>query len=327
MTLATKAVRDGDHWVLNGAKDAIANAPIAKLIAVEAQDRQGPGAVPGAARHAGPHRHRAARAALVSRLLRTAFAEGRPPAGGSPARPRRRRRPRPRRPARPGAQPRHRPRRHEAALEYAQLRVQGGRRIVEHQAIGTKLAECALRLDIVRNTIWRAAWASDHPGAFADRSLPDLPLTTMAKVFTAETIYRVAKDAAECFGAMGVMRDMPLQKYIHDAMICLHTGDGNSDDKLRIAEALVGASPHARRCSLRNKGTHHGLFTQQRAAQLADDRAQVRQRGDQADHARPRRGARRARHLRLGHRREGQQARLPHAWRCRRNTAAKAPTT
>ena len=58
-------------------------------------------------------------------------------------------------------------------------------------------------------------------------------------MFTAETIYRVAKDAAECFGAMGVMRDMPLQKYIHDAMICLHTGDGNSDDKLRIAEALV----------------------------------------------------------------------------------------
>jgi butyryl-CoA dehydrogenase len=84
----------------------------------------------------------------------------------------------------------------EAALEYAQLRVQGGRRIVEHQAIGTKLAECALRLDMVRNAIWRAAWASDHPTAFADRSLPDLPLTTMAKVFTAETVYRVAKDAA-----------------------------------------------------------------------------------------------------------------------------------
>jgi hypothetical protein len=33
---------------------------------------------------------------------------------------------------------------------------------------------------------------------------------------------------------------MPLQKYIHDAMICLHAGDGNSDDKLRIAEALIG---------------------------------------------------------------------------------------
>ena len=38
---------------------------------------------------------------------------------------------------------------------------------------------------------------------------------------------------------MGVMRDMPLQKYIHDALICLHTGDGNADYKLRIAEVLA----------------------------------------------------------------------------------------
>ena len=67
---------------------------------------------------------------------------------------------------------------YEAALDYAQLRVQGGRRIVEHQAIGTKLAEIAIRLEVARNAIWRAAWASDHPEAFADRSLPDLPLTT-----------------------------------------------------------------------------------------------------------------------------------------------------
>ena len=52
-------------------------------------------------------------------------------------------------------------------------------------------------------------------------------------------MHRVAKDAAECFGAMGVMRDMPLQKYIHDALICLHTGDGNADARLRIAEALA----------------------------------------------------------------------------------------
>ena len=59
-------------------------------------------------------------------------------------------------------------------------------------------------------------------------------------MFASEAIYRAAKDAAECFGAMGVMRDMPLQKYMHDALICLHSGDGNSDAKLRIAEALAG---------------------------------------------------------------------------------------
>jgi len=36
------------------------------------------------------------------------------------------------------------------------------------------------------------------------------------------------------------MRDMPLQKYIHDALISLHSGNGNNDTKLQIAEALAG---------------------------------------------------------------------------------------
>ncbi len=128
---------------------------------------------------------------------------------------------------------------YEAALDYAQLRTQGGRPIIEHQAIGAKLAEIAIRLEVARTAIWQAAWASDHPDAFADRSLPDLPLTTIAAVFASEAIYRAAKDAAECFGAMGVMRDMPLQKYVHDALVCLHSGAGNADAKLRIAEALA----------------------------------------------------------------------------------------
>lgn len=129
---------------------------------------------------------------------------------------------------------------YEAALEYAQLRVQGGRRIIEHQAIGTKLAEIAISLEVARNAVWQAAYASDHPDAVADRSLPNLPLQLIAKVFTSGVVYRAAKDAAEVFGAMGVMRDMPLQKYVHDALVCLHSGDGNSDAKLQIAEALAG---------------------------------------------------------------------------------------
>jgi hypothetical protein len=33
---------------------------------------------------------------------------------------------------------------------------------------------------------------------------------------------------------------MPLQKYIHDARVCQHSGDGNTDAKLRIAEELAG---------------------------------------------------------------------------------------
>ncbi len=127
---------------------------------------------------------------------------------------------------------------YEAAIAYAPIRVQGVRPLAEHQAIASKLAGVAIKLEVARASIWQAAWASDHPEAYADRSLSDLPLQTITQVFTGEMMLEAAKDAAEVFGAMGVMRDMPLQKYVHDARVCLHTGDGASDAKLRIAEAI-----------------------------------------------------------------------------------------
>jgi alkylation response protein AidB-like acyl-CoA dehydrogenase len=129
---------------------------------------------------------------------------------------------------------------YEAAVDYAHLRVQGGRPLIEHQAIGEKLAGIAIRIEVARGAVWQAAWAADHPAAVADRSLPDLPLSSIAQVFTSEAMVKATKDAAEIFGAMGVMRDMPLQKYIHDARVCLHSGDGNTEARLRLAEVIAG---------------------------------------------------------------------------------------
>jgi alkylation response protein AidB-like acyl-CoA dehydrogenase len=126
---------------------------------------------------------------------------------------------------------------YEAALEYARLRVQGGRRIIEHQAIGTLLAEMAIRIELARNIVWKAAWAADHPDEYA--SISDLPLQTVAEAYTSEAMHHVALLAAECFGAMGVMKDMPLQKYVHDTLAFLHAGTSNSTAKLRIAEAIA----------------------------------------------------------------------------------------
>jgi alkylation response protein AidB-like acyl-CoA dehydrogenase len=129
---------------------------------------------------------------------------------------------------------------YEMAVDYAQLRVQGGRPLVQHQSIGTRLADIAIQLEVARGTVWQAAWAADHAEAFADRSLTDLPLATIAQVFATEAMVKAAKESAEIFGAMGVMRDMPLQKYIHDARVCMHSGDGNTEARLRIAEAIAG---------------------------------------------------------------------------------------
>jgi alkylation response protein AidB-like acyl-CoA dehydrogenase len=128
----------------------------------------------------------------------------------------------------------------EAALDYAGMRIQGGRRIVEHQAIGAKLADVVISLETVRHAIWQAAWAADNPDADPNGNFAPLPRAKISQVVTAERIYRATKDSAECFGAMGVMRDMPLQKYIHVSRVFLHTGDGAADTRLRIAESLAG---------------------------------------------------------------------------------------
>jgi alkylation response protein AidB-like acyl-CoA dehydrogenase len=238
----TTAVRSGNDWIVNGVKDCVANAPVAKLLAVQVAIGQGaagtllvPRDTPGLGVKETSARERWCHGAsgavtfrdcrvpaenLLTAELAIASGRGSPHAQalnlgiGRAA--------------------------YEAALDYAQLRVQGGRRIIEHQAIGTKLAEVAIRLEVARAAIWQAAWACDHPDAVADRSLTDLPLTLMSGAFASEAIYHATKDAAECFGAMGVMKDMPLQKHVHDALICLHSGAGNSEAKLRIAEALAG---------------------------------------------------------------------------------------
>jgi alkylation response protein AidB-like acyl-CoA dehydrogenase len=130
----------------------------------------------------------------------------------------------------------------DAAIDYTKLRVQGGRRIVEHQAIGGILADCAIKLEAARNMVWKAAWALDHPELSASVGMSGSNLHQMAKVFTSEAVHDVSLQAAECFGAMGIMLDMPLAKYVRDARIFLHCGRSNPVGRFRIAEMLAGFS-------------------------------------------------------------------------------------
>ncbi len=246
--LKTAAVKANDGgWVVNGTKDCVANAPVAGLFAVEVQiagrpttnvllvPADAPGVTVQAHENAWQH----------GSCGSVTFKDCRVPADnllGDDAAPLLTGTAAPGR-GNPLAQALNigvGRAAYETALDYAHLRVQGARPLIEHQAIANKLAEIAIKLEIARAAVWQAAWVSDHPEAVADRSLPDLPLTTMAQVFTGETMLKAVKDAAEIFGAMGVMRDMPLQKYVHDARVCLHSGDGATDAKLRIAEELAG---------------------------------------------------------------------------------------
>jgi len=246
-TLRTTAVKSGSDFVISGVKDCVANAPLAGLFAVltNIPGRNEPGVLLVSAKtpgvsvkvHEDAWQHGSCGAVTfedckvpAGNLLgddAAALLTGRDtPGRGSPlfqalnlgigraA--------------------------YETALDYAHIRIQGGRPLIQHQAIATKLADIAINLEVARAAVWQAAWASDHPAAYADRSVADLPLQTIAQVFASEVVMKAAKDSAEIFGAMGVMRDMPLQKYIRDARVCQHAGEGNSDARLRIAEVIAG---------------------------------------------------------------------------------------
>jgi alkylation response protein AidB-like acyl-CoA dehydrogenase len=126
---------------------------------------------------------------------------------------------------------------YESAVDYARIRVQGGRPIIEHQAIGNILAEIAIRLETSRNLVWKAAYAADHPDEYA--AISNLPLQSMAKAYVSHAVHEASLLAAECFGAMGVMKDMPQPHYVHNALVFVHSDTSNSTAKLRVAEAIA----------------------------------------------------------------------------------------
>lgn len=129
---------------------------------------------------------------------------------------------------------------YDAALAHAQLKVQGARRIVEHEGVGILFAEMLVRLEAARNMLWQTAWVLDHPQAVGERSVPDLPLVALTGVFVAEASHEVAVRASEVFGAMGILRDMPLFQFVHDTQVFLHAGRGVTAAKLGIVEAIDG---------------------------------------------------------------------------------------
>lgn len=131
---------------------------------------------------------------------------------------------------------------YEAAVDYAKMRWQGGRHIVGHQAIGMKLADVAIQIEAARGLAWKAAFVADHPEVVQTRSVNDLPWHAVARGFAAENLHRATLEATECFGAMGVMRDMPLQKYVHDTLVLRHSMDADLASPLVVAEAVAGFS-------------------------------------------------------------------------------------
>ncbi len=100
---------------------------------------------------------------------------------------------------------------YEEARKYALERVSGGVPIINHQAIGFKLADMCMEIEAARLLTWKSAWANDID--------PDNRLSAMAKVYCSEMVQKVTYDAVQIFGGYGYMRDYPVEKYMRDARL------------------------------------------------------------------------------------------------------------
>ncbi len=101
---------------------------------------------------------------------------------------------------------------YEYALQYAQERVQFGKPIIQHQAIAFMLADMATQIDAARLLTWRAA-------QLAEQGRPCTQEASMAKLFAADTAMKVTTDAVQVLGGYGFMRDYPVEKWMRDAKI------------------------------------------------------------------------------------------------------------
>jgi acyl-CoA dehydrogenase len=122
----------------------------------------------------------------------------------------------------------------ELALERVRTRVQGGRRVVEHQATQLRLTEMLMQIEAARALVWRAAWSADHAEPF------DPKLGNLAKIFASEMCVRVATEALKLWGGYGVMLDEPAEKLYRDAITVAHMDGTNTVAALRTGALLAG---------------------------------------------------------------------------------------
>jgi len=121
---------------------------------------------------------------------------------------------------------------YEAALQYSKERQQFNQPISNFQGIAFKLADMATEIEAASLLTYRAAEMKDRGENVNLES-------AMAKLYASEVAVRTANEGVQIFGGYGYTKDYPAEKYYRDAKLCT-IGEGTSEiQKLVIARALL----------------------------------------------------------------------------------------
>jgi alkylation response protein AidB-like acyl-CoA dehydrogenase len=119
----------------------------------------------------------------------------------------------------------------EIAVAYAKERKSMGKAIIEHQAVGFRLADLAARLQAARQLVLHAA-------SIKDSGAPCLTEASMAKLVASETAEAVCSGAIQTLGGYGYLEEFGLAKIYRDVRVC-QIYEGTSDiQRMVIARAL-----------------------------------------------------------------------------------------
>lgn len=123
----------------------------------------------------------------------------------------------------------------EYATAYATERESFGVPISEHQSVGSKLADMAMKVDAARLMLWRAGWLFE-----SGRKLRRAE-GSMAKCFAADVAVEVTQEAVQILGGHGFMRDHPVEKWYRDAKVYQIWEGTNEIQRGIISRSLVNS--------------------------------------------------------------------------------------
>ena len=121
---------------------------------------------------------------------------------------------------------------YEAALAYAKERETFGKPIIEHQAVSFRLADMATEIEAAR-------LLTHHAARLSDAGLPCIKEASMAKLYASEMAERVCSNAIQTFGGYGYLNDFPVERYWRDVKVC-QIYEGTSDiQRIVIGRAIA----------------------------------------------------------------------------------------